>query len=168
MSVLSSIGSVYTPSVNKNVTIDQSVILKWTGYLILAGIVLYFVYPKIKSFFSGWFINVSDAPYNIPGDGSVDTKAKKSYYEGLVQQMQIALTTSYTTGFQATGRCKAYERWVKELNNNEFRYCCNIFKNTYRKTVRQLINETNWTGCGVSGTDYGVSFQRKLDALSIP
>jgi L-lactate permease len=168
MSALGSIGSVFTPTVNRDVGINQSTILKWTGYLLLAAIVFYFIFPKIQTFFSGWFVNVADVPYNMPGDGSVDTVAKRSYYEGLVQQMYLALTTSYTTGIQATPRCKAYERWVKELNNNEFRYCSNIFKKSYRKTVRQYVNETNWSGCGYAGTDYGVLFQRKLDGLSIP
>ena len=168
MSALAKIGSVFTPAVNRDVGINQSTILKWTGYLLLAAIVFYFVFPKVKSFFSGWFVNVADAPYNISGDGSVDTTAKKSYYEGLVSQLQLGLTTSYSTGFQATARCKAYERWVKELNSNEFRYCANIYKNTYRKTIRQQINELNWSGCGVTGTDYGRSFQIKLDTLSIP
>lgn len=167
MSVLGSVGSVFTPTLNKDVGINQSTILKWTGYLVVALVILYFVYPKIKSFFSGWFVNVADVPYNVSGDGSVDSTAKKSYYEGLVQQLHLALTTSYTTGFQASPRCKAYERWVKELNNNEFRYCCNVYKNSYRKTIRQQMNELNWSGCG-TGTDYGKSFQIKLDTLSIP
>ncbi len=165
---MSALGNVFTPAVNKDVSVNQSTIFKWTGYMLLIAIVLYIIFPKVKSFFSGWFVNVADVPYNVPGDGSVDTTAKKSYYEGLVQQMHLALTTSYTTGLQAGPRCKAFERWVKELNNNEFRYCSNIFKGSYRKTVRQLVNETNWSGCGSFGTDYGSLFQRKLDALSIP
>jgi hypothetical protein len=162
--MLGTIGSVLTPTVNRNVSVDQSTILKWLFRILLAVVVIYFVFPSIRDFFK-LPIRVKDAQF-VPGDGSVDVDGKRGFYEALVQSLYLSLKTNYTNPFSTSPRCRAFERWYRELNLNEFRHCCNVFKNTYKKTVRALVQETYVSGCG-TGTDYSKLFNQRLDALGI-
>jgi hypothetical protein len=161
---------VFTPGIEQDLSFKQSSILKFIGKLILGivvfVIVVYWFFPQISAFFK-WRVNVADASF-VEGDGSVNVESKRSLYESVANQLNIALKTSYSTSFTAGPRCKAFERWMRELNLNEFRHCANIYKNSYRKTIREMLNETNWTGCGFVGTDYGQKFKERLDALGIP
>lgn len=161
---------IFTPGINRDLQISQSSILGFVFKIILGIVVFllirYWLFPNIGEFFK-WKVNVADTDF-VNGDGSVDVNAKRAQYESVAQQLNLALKTSYSTAMTASPRCKAFERWMRELNLNEFRHCANIFKNSYRKTVREMVNETNWTGCGYMGIDYGEKFKERLNVLGIP
>lgn len=156
--------SVLTPEVSK-VQIDQRIIWKILGGILALAILYWFFGTKLQELLK-WRVRVADVPYNIQGDGTVDTKLNIGKYQGFVQQLNATLTASYSVGWGASERCKAFERWVRDLNPNEFRYCANVYKNTYRKSIRQAVEETSFTGCW--GTDYAEKFKQKLNALAIP
>jgi hypothetical protein len=161
---LGSVLNVLTPELER-IKVNQGFVFKIVGGIIAFAFLYYVVFPKVGNFFK-WRVQVADVPYNVPNDGSVDTKMNAGKYQGFVQQLYTTLTASYSVGWGATERCRAFERWVRELNPNEFRYCANVYKNTYRTSIRQAIEETAYTGCW--GTDYATKFKQRINALSIP
>jgi hypothetical protein len=132
-------------------------------------LIAYIILRKtVKDTFAG---TPDNTPYKEPYSvhGTVTDAWLKSQLDGYVQTLNVQLTTTYTTGFQAGERCKIYEKFVKELNDNQLIAVCNTYKKRYNKTVRAAMSEQTFSGCGaVIGTDYADLLIKRLNNLTIP
>jgi len=128
---------------------------KWVWILPVAFIG-YKLYKKVSTTDNITFPDTT-VPGGVVRNQIVNTMVSKLY--------EVTEATLYLDG---SDRCKAYEDYYKMANDSEFVTVANVFKKTYKKTLRQAMFNTNYSGCSYFSTQWDDKVTERMDKLNIP